>query len=49
MLLVVGKVGCNYGGFTTLYDRAFGTVYHGYDEMVNRLAERIRDAKNKPC
>jgi sterol desaturase/sphingolipid hydroxylase (fatty acid hydroxylase superfamily) len=35
------KVGCNYGGFTTLYDHLFGTVYHKYDDMVNRLAAHI--------
>jgi sterol desaturase/sphingolipid hydroxylase (fatty acid hydroxylase superfamily) len=37
-------VGCNYGGFTTVYDRLFGTVYHKYDDMVDRLASRIESS-----
>ena len=37
------KVGCNYGGFTTIYDHIFGTVYHGYQDMVDNLANRINN------
>ena len=35
------KVACNYGGFTTIYDRLFGTVYRGYDAKVLELKARI--------
>jgi len=38
------QVSCNYGGFTTIYDHLFGTVYHGYSERVCALKARIEGA-----
>lgn len=32
---------CYYGGFTTIYDYLFGTIYSGYSKMDDVLHERI--------
>jgi lathosterol oxidase len=40
------KVSCNFGGFTTLYDRAFGTVYKNYEVVVENLARHIAAGKS---
>ena len=34
------KINCNYGGFTTICDRMFGTVHRDFDLMVTKLAKR---------
>ena len=41
------KVASNYGGFTTVWDRVFGTVDRDFDVLVDALSARAATATSK--